>query len=64
MRIRARERQDKRRRNSRPILVGLIAALLQSFKGQHGEKMICVRGVPRVAGTLKRTNSHFDFTQT
>ena len=35
---RARERQEKRE-NGRPILKKLCAALLQSFRGQHIEKM-------------------------
>ena len=43
MRERARERQEKRE-NSRPILKRLCAAFLRSFRGQHGEKMVCVRG--------------------
>ena len=33
-------------------------------QGQHGEKMICARGVPGVTGTLGKANSHFDPTQT
>ena len=28
-------------------------------QGQHGKKMVCVRGVPGVTGTFKKTNSHF-----
>ena len=32
--------------------------------GLHGEKMVCVRGVPGVTGTLGKANSHFDPTQT
>ena len=32
--------------------------------GLHGEKMVCVRGVPGVTGTLGKINSHFDPTQT
>ena len=49
---------------TRPILKRLRAALLQSFWGQHGEKMVCVRGVPSLVGILGKTNSHFDPTQT
>ena len=30
----------------------------------HGEKMVCVRGVPGVTGTLGKANSHFNPTQT
>ena len=48
----------------RPILKRLRATLLQSFKGLHGEKMICVRGVHGVIGTLGKANSHFDPTKT
>ena len=36
------------------------ATLLQSFRGQHSEKM---KGVPGVTGTLWKSNSHFDPTQ-
>ena len=32
--------------------------------GQHGEKMVCVRGVPGVTETLGKPNSHFNPTQT
>ena len=59
-RRRAKEGQEKRE-NKRPILKKLCAALLRSFKGQHGEKM---KGVSGVTGTLGKTNSHFDPTQT
>ena len=62
MRRRARQRQEKR--EDRPILKRLRAALLRSFRGLHGGKMICVRGVPGVTGTLGKTNSHFDPIQT
>ena len=63
MRRRERERQEKRE-DKRPILKRLCAALLQSFRGQHGEKMVCVGGVPGVTGTLEKSNRHFDPTQT
>ena len=33
-------------------------------QGLHNEKMVCVRGVPGVTGTLGKANSHFDPTQT
>ena len=37
---RAREEQEKRKReNRRPILMKLCAALLRLFRGQHSEKM-------------------------
>ena len=29
-------------------------------QGQHGEKMVCVREMPRVTGTLRKANNHFD----
>ena len=62
MRRRARERQEKR--ENRLILKRLRATLLRSFRGLHGEKMVCVRGVPRVTGTFGKANSHFNPTQT
>ena len=39
----------------------LCAALLWSFRGQHGEKM---KGSAWVTWTLGKTNSHFDSTGT
>ena len=48
----------------RTILKRLRATLLRSFRELHGEKMVCVMGVPGVTGTLEKTNSHFDPTQT
>ena len=48
----------------RPISKKRCAAFLQSFRGQHGEKMVRVRGVSGVTGTLGKTNNHFDPTQT
>ena len=42
----------------------LPAILLRSFRGLHGEKMVCVRGVPGVSGIFGKVNSHFDPTQT
>ena len=33
-------------------------------QGLHGEKLVCVRAVPRVTGTLGKANSHFNPTQT
>ena len=35
-----------------------------SFRGQHSEKMVCVRGEPGVTGIVRKANSHFDPTQT
>ena len=57
-RRRAIERQGKGE-DRRPISKRLGAALLRLFRGQHGEKMVCVRGVPGVTGTLGKANSHF-----
>ena len=48
----------------RPILMRLRPTLLRSFRGLHGEKMICVRGVPKVTGILGKAIIHFDPTQT
>ena len=48
----------------RPILKRLRATLLRSFRGLHGKKMVCVRGVPGVTGTLGKANIHFDPNQT
>ena len=62
MRRRARERQEKR--EDRPILKRLRATLLRCFKGLHGKKMVSVRGVPGVTGTIGKANSHFEQTQT
>ena len=62
MRRRARERQEKR--EGRPILKRLRATLLRSFRRLQGEKMVCVRGVPGVTGTLGKINIHFNPTQT
>ena len=59
------EKTDKRKAGEdRPILKKLLATLLQSFRKLHGEKMVCVRRVPGVTGTLGKANSHFDPTQT
>ena len=49
---------------NRPILKRLSAILLRSFRGLHGEKMVGVRGAPRVTGTLGKTNSQLNPTQT
>ena len=47
------EKKGKRKAGKgRPILKRLRATLLRSFRGLHGEKMVCVRGVPGVTGTL------------
>ena len=58
----AKQRQEKRE-DRRPTVKKLHAALLRSFREQHGVKMVCARGVPGVIGTLGRANSHFEPTQ-
>ena len=62
MRRRARKRQEKIQKG-RQISKRLLAALLRSFRRQHGEKMVSVRKVPGVTGTLGKANSHFDRTK-
>ena len=62
MRRRVGERQEKR--ENRSILKRLRAILLRSFRGQHGKKMLSVRGVFGVTGTLVKTNSNFNPTLT
>ena len=51
---------DKRKagEDRRPILKKLRVALLRSFRGHHGEKMVCARGVsgPRKGQQLFRPN--------
>ena len=42
----------------------LRAVFLRSFGGQHGQKMVCIRGVYGKSGTLWKANSHLDSTQT
>ena len=61
-RRRSRERQEKRK-DRRPILKKLRAALLRSFRGMYCEKMVCARGVSRITGTLGKANSYFDPNQ-
>ena len=63
MRRRARKRQ-KKKEYRRPILKRLRAAFLRSFRGAARRKMVCVRGVPGVTGTLGKANSHFEPSQT
>ena len=60
------EKTGKRKagKDRRPILKRLRATPLRSFRGLHGDKTVCVRGVPGVTGTFKKTNSHFNPTQT
>ena len=54
-RKRTRERQEKRE-DRQPILKKVRAGLLQSFRAQHDEKIVCARGVPVVTGTLGKAN--------
>ena len=63
MRRRARVKQEKGE-DRQQILKKLHAAFLQSFRGQHDEKMVRVRGVPGVIETIGKANSHFYPTQT
>ena len=59
------EKMGKRKGGEdRPILKRLRATFLRSFRGLHGEKMICVGGVPGITGTLGKANSHLNPTQT
>ena len=49
------EKTGKRKagvKRRQPILKRLRATLLRSFRGLHGEKMVYVRGVPAVTGTI------------
>ena len=59
------EKTGKRKAGEgRPILKELRATLLRSFRGLHGEKMVCVRGMLGVTGTLRKANNHFNPIQT
>ena len=58
------EKTDKRKaEEDRPIIKRLRATLLQSFRGLHDEKMVCVRRVPVATGILGKADSHFDPTR-
>ena len=58
----AREGQEKRKReNKRPILKKLCAALLQSLRGQHSEK---IKGSARGIWNPREGQQPFDPTQT
>ena len=57
----ARGMQEKR--ENKPILKRLRVTLLWLFRGLHGKKMVCVRGVPGVPGTIGKANNHFNPTQ-
>ena len=61
------EKTGKRKageREDRPIIKRLCATLLRSFRGLHGEKMVCVKGVSGVTGTFGKVNSLFNPIQT
>ena len=58
-RFRRRITRRRAREDRQLILKRLRAVLLRSFWGQHGEKVVCARGMPRVAGTLGKANSQF-----
>ena len=59
------EKTGKRKaEEGRSILKRLRATLLRSFRRLHGKKMVCVRGVPGVTGTLRKANNHFNSSQT
>ena len=59
------EKTSKRKaEEDRPILKRLRDTFLRLFRGLHGEKTVCVRGVPGVTGTIGKANSHFNPTQT
>ena len=56
------EKTGKRKagvKRRQPILKRLRATLLRSFRGLHGEKMVYVRGVPRVTGTIGKAIAIF-----
>ena len=57
-----RERREKRE-NRRLMLKKLHAALLRSFRGHHGKKIVCARGMPGVSRTLGKANSYLDQIQ-
>ena len=58
------KRKAEKEKTGRSISKKLRAVLLQLSRWQHGEKMVCVRGVPGVTGTLGKANSYFDPIQT
>ena len=70
MNVAAHQDKEKNKKTSkrnagedRLILKRLRATLLRLFRGLHSKKMVCVRGVPRVTGTFRKANSHFNPTQ-
>ena len=58
------EKKTGKREDKQLILKRLRATLLRSFKGAARQKIVCVRGVPGVTGTVRKANSRFDLTQT
>ena len=57
-------KRKTKKREDRPTLKRLCVTLLWLFRRLHGEKVVCVREVPGVTGTLRKANSHFNPTQT
>ena len=54
---RRRRARERKKRENRTILKRMRTTLLRSFRGLHGETMVCVREAPGVTGTLGKTNS-------
>ena len=52
---------EERRKTDLKKAASCSSAVVQ---GLHGEKMVCVRRVPGVTGTLGMANSHFNPTRT
>ena len=57
------EKMDKRKAGEQRRQTDFIEAACYPFVVVQGE-IVCVRGVPRLTGTLGKTNSHFNPTQT
>ena len=71
MNVAAHQKKEKNQKTAkrkagedRPILKRLRSTLLRSFRELHGDKMVCVRRVLGVTGTLRKANSHFGPAQT
>ena len=52
--------EERRQENNFTEAAGCLSAVIH---GQHGEKMVCVEGVPGETRTIGKTNSHFDLTK-
>ena len=57
-------KEEKQRRHADFEEAACYSSAVVQGGGLHGEKMVCVRGVPGVTGTLGKANSHFNPTQT